>query len=148
MAGPSEQALTTDNPLVTYAIYNRDTGSLLDLSNVIVDVALPIVCQKIAAPDLSRETWSTTLRVFVPKLSDERNISGVAYLRRFTQAERIAIRGAATHSPELDDYLKLLDATIAQGGIVDLNDDDTILAVNMLEQFGLITLGRAAEILA
>lgn len=77
-----------------------------------------------------------------------REISGVAYLRRFSQAERIAIRAAAINSAVLDDYLKLLDTTIAQGGIVNLDDPDTITAVNLLEQAGLIALGRAAEVLA
>jgi len=77
-----------------------------------------------------------------------REVSGVAYLRRFTQEERIAIREAASQSAVLDDYLKLLDATIQQGGIVDLDDEDTVAAVNLLEQAGLIAAGRAAEILA
>lgn len=77
-----------------------------------------------------------------------REVSGVSYLRRFTQAERIAIRGAASQSAVLDDYLKLLDATIQQGGIVNLDDADTVAAVQMLEQVGLIAAGRAAEILA
>lgn len=77
-----------------------------------------------------------------------REVSGISYLRRFTQAERIAIRGAASQSAVLDDYLKLLDATISQGGMVNLDDEDTVAAVQMLEQVGLIAAGRAAEILA
>lgn len=77
-----------------------------------------------------------------------REVSGVSYLRRFSQAERIAIRAAATQNPVLDDYLRLLDITIAQGGIVNLDDEDTVTAVNLLEQAGLIAAGRAAEILA
>jgi len=77
-----------------------------------------------------------------------REVSGVSYLRRFTQSERIAIRAAASQSAVLDDYLKLLDATIQQGGIVNLDDEDTVAAVNLLEQAGLIADGRAAEILA
>ena len=77
-----------------------------------------------------------------------REVSGISYLRRFTQAERIAIRSAAKQSMVLDDYLKLLDATISQGGIVNLDDQDTVAAVQMLEQSGLIAVGRAAEILA
>lgn len=77
-----------------------------------------------------------------------REVSGVSYLRRFTQTERIAIRAAASQSAVLDDYLKLLDATIQQGGIVNLDDADTVAAVQMLEQAGLIADGRAAEILA
>lgn len=77
-----------------------------------------------------------------------REVSGISYLRRFTQAERIAIRGAASQSAVLDDYLKLLDATIAQGGMVNLDDEDTVAAVQMLEYVGLIATGRAVEILA
>lgn len=77
-----------------------------------------------------------------------REVSGVSYLRRFTQAERISIRAAAAQSPVLDDYLRLLDITIAQGGIVNLDDEDTVTAVNLLEQAGLIADGRAVEILA
>lgn len=77
-----------------------------------------------------------------------REVSGISYMRRFSQTERIAIRGAASQSAVLDDYLKLLDATIAQGGIVNLDDEDTVAAVNLLEQAGLIAAGRGAEILA
>ena len=83
-----------------------------------------------------------------PPEDSERNITGVQYLRRFTQDERIAIRGAAQSSAVLDDYLKLLDATIAQGGLVNLNDPDTVAAVSMLEQVGLLSAGRAVEVLA
>jgi len=77
-----------------------------------------------------------------------RDITGVSYLRRFTQDERIAIRDAAKASAVLDDYLKLLDATIAQGGVINLDDHDTVAAVILLEQSGLIGPGRAAEVLA
>lgn len=77
-----------------------------------------------------------------------REISGVSFLRRFTQDERIAIREAAKASAKLDDYLKLLDATIAQGGVVDLDDQDNADALALLESIGLIANGRAAEVLA
>lgn len=61
-----------------------------------------------------------------------REISGVAFLRRFTQAQRIAIRELAKVVPEVDDFMRLLDATIAQGGIVNLDDVDTVAGVNAL----------------
>ncbi len=59
-----------------------------------------------------------------------REISGVAFLRRFTQAQRIAIRDLAKTNPAVDDFMRLLDATIAQGGMIDLDDKDTIGGVN------------------
>lgn len=65
------------------------------------------------------------------------------YLRRFTQAERIAIRGAAKVVPELEDYLQLLELASE----VRSDDPDIASALAMLEGAGLIGTGRALEIL-
>lgn len=65
------------------------------------------------------------------------------YLRRFTQGERIAIRGAAKVSPELEDYMELL----SEASEVRSDDPDIIGALTMLETVGLIGAGRAQEIL-
>ena len=65
------------------------------------------------------------------------------YLRRFTQAERIAIRGAAKVVPELEDYLQLLELATE----VRSDDPDIASALAMLEGAGLIGAGRAGEIL-
>ena len=73
-----------------------------------------------------------------------RTITKLEYLRRFTTAERVAIRAAAAANPVLDDYLKLME--LAQE--INLDDTDTVAAVQMLEQAGLIAAGRAAEVLA
>ena len=73
-----------------------------------------------------------------------RTITKLEYLRRFTTDERVAIRAAAVANPVLDDYLKLME--LAQE--INLDDTDTVAAVLMLEQVGLIAAGRAAEVLA
>lgn len=73
-----------------------------------------------------------------------RILTKLEYLRRFTQDERIAIRQAATQSPVLDDYLRLLD--MAQE--VNTGDPDTVAAVRMLEAVGLLSQGRAIEVLS
>ena len=73
-----------------------------------------------------------------------RILTKVAYLKRFTQAERMAIRGAAKESPQVEDYVELLNLSEE----VDLDDPETVLGVNTLEAAGLIGAGRAAEILA
>jgi hypothetical protein len=65
------------------------------------------------------------------------------YLRRFTQTERIAIRGAAKQSPELEDYMELL----SEATEVRSDDPDIMSALTMLEAVGLIGAGRAQEIL-
>ena len=73
-----------------------------------------------------------------------RTITKLEYLRRFTTAERVAIRAAAVANPVLDDYLNLME--LAQE--INLDDTDTVAAVQMLEQAWLIAAGRAAEVLA
>ena len=77
-------------------------------------------------PTVLRMTWTQT-----------------QWKRRFTQLERLAIRDAATHNPELADYMDLMN-----GSDEIANDDpDTINAVNLLEAVGLIGAGRANEVL-
>ena len=72
-----------------------------------------------------------------------RVMTKLEYLRRFTQDERVAIRAAAKSNAVLEDYMALLE--LAQD--VNTTDADTVAAVNMLEQVGLIAAGRAQEIL-
>jgi Tfp pilus assembly protein PilN len=71
-------------------------------------------------------------------------ITKIEYLRRFTQAERVAIRVAAESNHIVNDYVELLNATAT----LHLDDPDVIAGVNQLEQAGLLVAGRAAEILA
>lgn len=73
-----------------------------------------------------------------------RQLTKLEYLRRFTQEERIGIRTAASQSPVLDDYLRLLE--LAE--FINLDDSDTVGAVLMLEGAGLLAAGRAEEILS
>lgn len=134
-----------------YVVCNVESGDLLRISEEPIQASghpLMVKTLDMTMPDLTKLEWSPGGLRFDARPTTERNISGVQYLRRFSQAERIAIRDAAKQSPELDDYLKLLDITIAQGGVIDLNDADTIAAVGLLEMVGLIATGRAAEVLA
>ena len=71
-------------------------------------------------------------------------LNKVDFLRLFTQAERIAIRQAATAHPTIADYQAMLDAAT----IVRLSDPDMQVGVPMLELGGLLDPGRAAQILA
>lgn len=72
-----------------------------------------------------------------------RTLTKLEYLRRFTVEERVAIRAAAEQNAVLADYLALME--LAQE--INTGDPDTIAAVQMLEQAGLIATGRAQEIL-
>lgn len=90
--------------------------------------------------------------VLAPAPSEEGGAAGIVgctmtkleYLRRFTVDERVAIRAAAAQNAVLADYLALME--LAQE--INLDDPDTVAAVQMLEQAGLIAAGRAAEVLA
>jgi hypothetical protein len=75
--------------------------------------------------------------------ASRRILTKLEYLRRFTMEERIAVRQAAESSPMLADYLAMME--LAEE--IDTGDADTIGAVNMLEQVGLIAAGRANEVL-
>lgn len=71
-------------------------------------------------------------------------LTKLEYLRKFTAEERIAIRTVAKSNPVLEDYLSMLELADE----IDIADTDTVAAVMMLEQGGLLAQGRAAEILA
>lgn len=68
-------------------------------------------------------------------------MSKLQFLRLFTPVERIAIR--SSRDPIVADFLQLLDIASE----VQLTDDDTVAGVRYLEQQGLLTAGRSAEIL-
>ena len=70
-------------------------------------------------------------------------LTKLQYLRRFTSDERVAIRQAAKVETVLEDYLSML----ALAEDIDTTDVDTVAAVNILEQSGLLSVGRAEEIL-
>ncbi|MBP8282825.1 MAG: hypothetical protein KAX46_02760 [Chromatiaceae bacterium] len=74
-------------------------------------------------------------------VSNPTPLTQLAFLRRFTAAERIAIR--ASTDAVVQDFLHLLG--LAQDVRVD--DADTVAGVNYLEQEALLATGRAAVIL-
>ena len=69
-------------------------------------------------------------------------LTRLEFLRRFTSAERIAIR--ASTDPVVVDFLSLLDA--AQE--VRTDDADTVAGIGYLATTGLLAAERAAEILS
>lgn len=72
----------------------------------------------------------------------ERSISASKYLQRFTQTERLAIRGST--DPIVADFIGLAQVT----PMIFLDDPLTIGGTQYLEAHNLIGVGRAAQILA
>lgn len=129
-----------------YVACNVQTGDLLQISTETISVSghpLMVKTFDMPIPDMTKFDWIPNSLSFAPK-STSRKLTKLQYLRRFTQQERINIRNAAGSSPELYDYLAMLE--LAEE--IDLDDPDTVGAVNMLEMIGLIGAGRADEVLA
>ena len=83
-----------------------------------------------------------------------RRVSTLAFRRRFTKAERIAIEWAAVDRADQSlaqrQQAAALRATLADQNaakFIDLDDDGTVTGVQDLEAMGLIEPGRAAQIL-
>lgn len=74
------------------------------------------------------------------------------FYRRFTTAERIAIRNLAQTDSIAADFMATLDATIASGARVVANDPDLLAGLGYLQTkptgSPVLTAGRAAELLA
>ena len=130
-----------------YVTYNRDSGALLNISNTLDFVDLPLVCEQRPTVDLSREIWSMTMRLFVPKVS--RRISKQQFIDRFTPVEMSTILDAAKVNVAVEAWLFRFNSVTpdADGTSIDLDDARTIESTIGLEQAGLIGAGRAAEIL-
>ena len=122
---------------------NKDTDEVVNY-----DAATPIPAH-LSAPWRLEE-----LIAIVPGPNDEppadtrryggrRVLTKLEFLELFTPAERIAIRAARGQSPALDDYLYLLE--LAQE--VNLDSPNTQGGVTMLEQAGILAVGRAEVIL-
>lgn len=79
-----------------------------------------------------------------------RTLTKLAFRRRFTLAERIAV-DAAPENVAFDSAtraaLRTMAADLAMAEEVDLDDADVIAGVQLLVALGLLTSGRAAEIL-
>lgn len=78
-----------------------------------------------------------------PTLPPHVRLTKLEFLRRFTLNERILMRAAAQQSPQMYDYMAMLEMAEE----VFLDDPDTIAGVTYLEQLGLLATGRATEIL-
>ena len=71
-------------------------------------------------------------------------LTHLEFLRRFTSDERVTITAASAQNPALADYMKMLDSA----KLINMDDADVAAGVSTLEQAGIITAGRANEILS
>lgn len=128
-----------------YVTYATLDGSLVDISATVPAPNQAHCTRAIDADSVDVAAWNAqTLRFDDENKANSAILSKLDYLRRFTGEERVTIRQAAKVTPVLEDYLAMLELADE----INTGDADTIAAVNMLEQAGLIAPGRAAEVLA
>lgn len=72
----------------------------------------------------------------------------LTFKRRFTQVERITIRGAAESNGAVQDFIDLLNTAAATGTMIHADDPDVVAGLTAFEQSGLIAVGRKNEILS
>ncbi len=84
---------------------------------------------------------------FGPLPETIREISGTAFLRRFTALERIAVYQAEANDPVIRDFFELLRVTSAAGPI-QLDDTDVAAGLDYLATVGILAAHRPAEIRA
>ena len=127
--------------MTTYAVTDKSTGALAYQYQA--DAPIEWSGMEFATHDHTAQVEITPEGDIVGTVTG-RVMTKLEFLRRFTQAERVAIRTVAKSNVVLEDYMAMID--LAQE--IDTADADTAAGVQMLEQVGLIAEGRAAEILA
>jgi hypothetical protein len=83
------------------------------------------------------------------KYGGRRSLTKLEFIALFTDVEYVGLITASKSSPQLEAWIKKLDYADrdADGYSVHLDDPRTQAGVNALEMFGLLAVGRAAEVL-
>lgn len=98
---------------------------------------------EVDAADYSGKRWTGAAFEDAPVVKS-RLLSRIDFMRRFTQAERIAIRAAGENNQIVKDTVFMLDAAMT----VNMDHSDVAAALAYLTQLAILGTGRAAEILA
>lgn len=111
--------------------------------NVLQDAtgALQLLSVDVAIPD----GWEVVAVTVNPAYLDApvtRVISKLAFRRRFTLAERVAIDSSS------DPVVKTMLTDMSLADVIDLDDADIVAGLAYLESISLLVAGRAAEIRA
>ena len=126
-----------------YKATNRETSEVVEYDADVPQpehLSPPWVCERVEVIEASIDAGnSPSLTIY----GGRRTISKLDFLRLFNPKERITIRLAATQSPEIQDYLYMLE--LAEE--IHLDDVETQTGVKSLEAAGVLATGRSAEIL-
>lgn len=129
-----------------YIVASRETGELIQISTdspTVTDADNVFVKSYSGGiPDLNKFEWRTECLAFVQK-TPIRIITRLAFMRRLSNDELANIYSAAKTQPLLEvwlDKFKLAEE-------INLDDAEIISGLQWLEASGLLSTGRAAEVL-
>lgn len=127
-----------------YCLYNSETNALLGISTAphAVQLGQAEIAHNRDMPDLTVEEWNPAILNFFTKTDVP--ITKLKFLDRITAQEYAAFKQAAAVSAEIGYFWQKL--MVAEDIV--LSDPRLIAGLNALEQAGVLTAGRAAEILA
>lgn len=101
-------------------------------------------------PDLDAYQWDPSTLGLVPR-TPQRLISKYVFIQRFTDAERRVLFGFSLDSTKTEAQRKLVTAFVWYLTFLDsinLDDASIVAGVQYLETIGVLTAGRAAQILS
>jgi hypothetical protein len=130
---------------MAYYSYNEVTRALIEISDFVLslDANLPVSYVEVTKADLlNLYEWDSSSLSFVTKSG--RLLSKKEFLKKFTPTEYSTIKAVTSSNGIVDYYWQLF--MVAEN--INLNDADTIQGIYTLEHIGLLSEGRAAEILA
>ena len=140
--------------MMLYVKYKTDTGDLISVDNKLTSHNLDECIIVINTSEIDLSKWNKATRNFDDP-SPTTKITKLAFRNRFKPEEKVALELASKDDPNglpekrknaamIRVYLDDLSSAI----FIDLTRKDTVAAVHLLEQIGLLDAGRAAEILS
>lgn len=128
-----------------YLRYNQQTNHLVDISPTeLYPIDGTVVeFREGDLPDLNTLAWNpSTLDFYI--CTENRVVTKLEFLTRFTVPERANIRVSAKQDPFVEDFLEMLK--IAE--YINLDDRNTTAAMAYLQYVGLLSESRVTEILS
>ena len=124
--------------------YNTETNAFLGISDNSMAPQEGVTIQQFDGdmPDLSRWAWNSSTLSWYEKT--KRVLTKLQFMKRLQPDEYAAIKAATLVSNQVDFYWQLF--MLAE--FIDLQDETTITGLNALESIGLLSAGRAAELLS
>lgn len=130
--------------MIWYAVYDNTSGALFSVSTVLGPLPSNLSAKSFDVPaQPDPRAWHTANLDFSVVIPTVYTWTTLEFMRRFTSAERIAIRNKAQTDSNVDDFMDLMRRAPA----IHSNDADVNSGLNYFVSLGLITSARKSVIL-